>query len=104
MAKNKKENKKNISKKEEKEVKMKNTLPATSKKEEKPKNKVKKVKGSKKSYVAEVKEEVKKVRWPSKQDLVKYGIAVIIFIILFGVYFYAFDALFAWITSLIKGL
>ena len=74
------------------------------KKQEKEKNKKKKVKTSKKSYVAEVKAELKKVVWPTKKEMTKYGIAVIGFILLFGLYFYGLDAIFAWITSLVKGL
>ena len=58
----------------------------------------------KKSYSAEVKSELKKVNWPSKKDLTKYGVATIIFIVIFGLYFYGLDALFAWISSLVKGL
>ena len=58
----------------------------------------------KKSYSAEVKTELKKVNWPSKKDLTKYGVATIIFIVIFGLYFYGLDALFAWISSLVKGL
>lgn len=62
------------------------------------------VKPPKKSYSTEVKEELRKVKWPSKKDITKYGIASIIFIIIFGLYFYGLDALFSWISSLVKGL
>ena len=58
----------------------------------------------KKSYSSEVKTELKKINWPSKKDLTKYGVATIIFIVIFGLYFYGLDALFAWISSLVKGL
>ena len=80
------------------------------KKENKPvKKETKKIKNKtpkapKKSYSSEVKAELKKVNWPSKQDLTKYGVATIIFIVIFGLYFYGLDALFAWISSLVKGL
>ena len=63
-----------------------------------------KVKTPKKTYGEEVKAELKKVKWPTKQEMAKYSIAVFIFIILFGLYFYGLDAFFAWITSLVKGL
>ena len=63
-----------------------------------------KVKTPKKTYGEEVKAELKKVKWPTKQEMTKYSIAVFIFIILFGLYFYGLDAFFAWITSLVKGL
>ena len=48
--------------------------------------------------------ELKKVKWPTKQEMLKYSIAVIVFIVIFGLYFYGLDAFFAWITSLVKGL
>lgn len=75
-------------------------------KEVKPvkKEKVKKNKAPKKGYFDEVKAETKKVIWPSKKDMLKYSIAVIIFVLIFGLYFYGLDAFFAWISSLIKGL
>ncbi len=64
----------------------------------------KKVKTPKKSYSEEVKAELRKVKWPTKQEMLKYSIAVIVFIVIFGLYFYGLDAFFAWITSLVKGL
>lgn len=59
---------------------------------------------NKKSYFEEIKAELKKVKWPTKEEMLKYSIAVLVFIILFGVYFYGLDAFFAWISSLVKGL
>lgn len=82
---------KNTPKKDKKEVKK------VSKKEIKTKD-------NKKSYVSEVKTELKKVKWPTKKEMVKYSIAVIVFIVIFGLYFYGLDAFFAWISSLVKGL
>ena len=73
-------------------------------KEKEKKKKTPKVKTNKKSYVEEVGVELKKVKWPTKQEMVKYSIAVIIFIIVFGLFFYGLDALFAWISSAAKGL
>ena len=83
-----------MEKKEEKELKNK-TKKTVAKKETKKTNKV---------YGEEVKAELKKVKWPSKEEMVKYSIAVIAFIIIFGLYFYGLDALFAWLSSLVKGL
>lgn len=68
----------------------------------KPKKKVQKTK--EKTYTQEVKAELKKVKWPSKKEITKYGIASVVFLIVFGLYFYGLDALFAWISSLVKGL
>ena len=67
--------------------------------------KEKKVKNTnKQSYISEVRSELKKVKWPDKKEMVKYSVAVIVFIVVFGAYFYGLDALFAWISSLVKGL
>ena len=44
--------------------------------------------------------EFKKVHWPTKQDMVKYSIATIVFIIFCGLFFYAIDIIFAFIRSL----
>ena len=100
--------KKNTSKKAAKVQKeeTKVTVEVTNKKLKKETKKVKKQtpKAPKKSYSSEVKAELKKVNWPSKKDLTKYGVASIIFIVIFGLYFYGLDALFAWISSLVKGL
>jgi len=71
---------------------------------ESTKKKVKKTKENKKSYIEEIKSELKKVKWPTKMEMVKYSIAVIVFIVIFGLYFYGLDAFFAWISSLVKGL
>lgn len=69
-----------------------------------PKKKQPKEKTQKKSFFKEVKSELKKVKWPTKEEMLKYSIAVIIFIVVFGLFFYGLDALFAWISSLVKGL
>ncbi len=47
-----------------------------------------------------VKSEFNKVHWPSKQDMLKYSIATIFFIIFCGLFFYAIDIIFAFIRSL----
>ena len=84
-------------KEETKKVEPKKVQKKTVKKE-------KKVSTPKKSFIKEVKAELKKVKWPTKQEMLKYSIAVIVFIVIFGLYFYGLDAFFAWITSLVKGL
>ncbi len=94
MAKEKEEKQKKneVSKKEKKALK----------KAEKKAQKKDKKKNS--SYIKEVNGELKKVKWPSKEEMFKYSIAVIVFIVIFGLYFYALDAFFAWVSSLVKGL
>lgn len=91
-------------KNEEKKLTKKETSIKDKKVKVKEIKKDKKVKTPKKSYSEEVKAELKKVKWPTKQEMLKYSIAVIVFIVIFGLYFYGLDAFFAWITSLVKGL
>lgn len=76
----------------------------TKKVQKKTVKKEKKVSTPKKSFIKEVKDELKKVKWTSKEDMLKYSIATLAFIVIFGLYFYGLDALFAWISSLVKGL
>ena len=49
-----------------------------------------------------VKSEIKKVRWTSKTDMMKYSVATIVFILFCSMFFYAIDAIFALIQSLFK--
>lgn len=54
---------------------------------------------TKKSFLKEVKAEMKKVKWPTKKEMVKYSITTLLFILLFAGFFYLIDVLFA----LLKG-
>ncbi len=47
-----------------------------------------------------VKSEFKKVHWTSKNDLVKYSIATIVFVVVCSLFFYAIDIIFALIQTL----
>ena len=55
-------------------------------------NKKKNVKKSKKA-VKELsfKSEFKKIKWPSKKDMIKYSIATIAFVIFFAIFFYLIE-------------
>lgn len=85
-------NKKSSSKKKE-----------TEKKKVSSKNDTKKKKNTKKEkkhsgiigFFKEVKNEVSKVKWPSKKDMVKYSVATIIFIVFFALFFYLIDLIIA---------
>ena len=46
-------------------------------------------------YFKGVKKEISRIRWTSKKDLLKYSISTIVFMIFFGVFFYAIDILVA---------
>ncbi len=87
---------------------------STSKKKEKVEKKTKEVsKKSKESKTEKknlwtrfrifchgVKMEFDKVHWPSKENMIKYSIATIFFIIFCSLFFYAIDIVFAFIQSL----
>ena len=51
-------------------------------------------------YFKGVFKEIRRVRWTSGKDLLRYSIAAVSFVIFFGLYFYAID----WIVLLIRSL
>ena len=51
-------------------------------------------------YFKGVGKEIKRIRWTDRKDLVKYSICTFMFVLLFGVYFYAID----WIVLLVRSL
>ena len=63
--------------------------------------KTKKKQTVKKGYISEVKSELKKVKWPSKKEMTKYTISTLSFIILFALFFFGIESLFAFIKGLI---
>ncbi|MCI6847806.1 MAG: preprotein translocase subunit SecE [Erysipelotrichaceae bacterium] len=94
-------------KKEEKKVVVSKKEPTSRKKYVAESNKTIKKKASHESifkkiskYFKGVVKEGKKVRWTNGKDLVKYSTAAVIFVIFFGIYFYAID----WIALLIRSL
>ena len=85
--------------KKEKNVKKSTPVKKTEKKEEKS--------TKKKGFVARIRiffhgvaSEFKKVHWPTKENMLKYSIATIFFIIFCGAFFYLIDVIFALIRSL----
>ena len=65
------------------------------KKEPKKKDDKKATKNKKTSFFKEVKNEMSKVKWPSKKDMFKYSVATILFIIFFALFFYLIDLVMA---------
>ncbi len=63
--------------------------------------KKKKTKSVEKSFLKEIKDEMKKVKWPTKEEMTKYTIASIVFIVMFGLYFYGLDLAFSWIKGIV---
>ena len=53
-----------------------------------------------KKYFVGVGKEIKRIKWTSGKELVKYSIASVILIIFFGLYFYGID----WIALLVRSL
>jgi len=67
---------------------------------EKEKNILKRMK----AYLRDVRGEMKKVTWPSKNDLIKTTVAVIIISLFFGIYLFGVDFVFARIFQRIGGI
>jgi len=47
------------------------------------------------AYLKEVRGEMKKVTWPSKDDMIKTTVAVIVISLFFGVYLFGVDFIFS---------
>lgn len=55
-----------------------------------------------KKILSNVRKEMKKVKWPSKKDMIKYSIATLSIILFFGLFFTASDLVIAGIKELMK--
>ena len=86
--------------KEFKPLEKRNAYVAETKKKEKDKkdgeNIIKKIT----KYFKGVGKEVKRIKWTSGRELLKYSVAAIAFVVFFAVYFYAID----WIALIIRSL
>ena len=51
-------------------------------------------------YFKGVVKEIKRIRWTERKDLFKYSLCTLVFVIFFGLYFYAID----WIVLLVRSL
>ena len=58
-------------------------------------------KDKEKTYFQEIKEEMKKVKWPTKKEMVKYSVSTLCFVVLFALYFFGIESLFAFIKGLV---
>ncbi len=52
--------------------------------------------------LVEIKKETKKVKWPSKKDMIKYSVATISFVVFFAIFFIASDAILAGLKMLVN--
>lgn len=57
-----------------------------------------------KKYFKDTKSELKKVTWPSKEKLKQNTGVILVFIVLIGVFLFAFDMLFSWVFSLLTNI
>ena len=55
----------------------------------------------KKGFVESIKSELKKVKWPDKKHMIKYTISTLCFVILFALFFFGIESIFAFIKGLI---
>ncbi len=90
---------KKVSSKTAKKDKTEEKKKAVSKTSKKTKKKEKKQHGGPIKFLKEVKAELDKVKWPSRNDMVKYSIATICFVLFFGVFFYAIEAIMALVKA-----
>jgi len=56
----------------------------------------------KESFFKQVKKEMKKVSLPSKKNMVKFTVTTISFILLFSLFFFGLDSIFAFIKGLMN--
>jgi len=54
-------------------------------------------------YLTEIKGELKKVTWPTKNDLIKTTIAVMVSSLIFGVFLFVVDMIFSRVINSIIG-
>ena len=52
--------------------------------------------------LANVRKEMKKVKWPSRKDMIKYSTATLTIILFFGLFFTASDMIIAGVKELMK--
>ena len=55
-----------------------------------------------KNFFGNVKKEMKKVKWPTKKDMIKYSIATLAIILFFCVFFVGSDLIISGIKELMK--
>jgi len=55
-----------------------------------------------KDFILNIKDELKKVRWPNVKKMSKYSAITVIFIVFFAVFFYLSDLVIAGIRMLVK--
>lgn len=95
-----KKTKTSVSSKKEQATKKTVKKQETTKKTKKTVKKQETTKKEKKHFAKDVKEELKKVRWPLKKEMITYSIATLIIILIFGLFFVLTDLIIAGIRML----
>jgi preprotein translocase subunit SecE len=54
-------------------------------------------------YLREVRDEMRKVAWPKRDEVIRYSIVVIITVVVYSSMIGGLDALFTWLFSLLYG-
>jgi len=73
----------------------------TKKKKLKSKKKETKVVKKKEKSVTTFKGELKKIKWPTKKEMIKYSIATIAFVVFFAIFFYIIEVIMAFLKSML---
>ena len=55
-------------------------------------------------FILGIKKEMSRVRWPKKHEMIKYSVAILICIIIMGVFFVFSDVIIAALIKLLGGL
>jgi len=56
------------------------------------------------NFLKDVRAELKKVTWPSKNEVVNTTIVVIVATVFFGFYLFFMDVIFSWVITQVKNL
>ncbi len=84
------------------------STPAEKKTAEKPVEKkaakTEKVKKSRFQFLKDVRAELKRVTWPSRQDVLRWSLVVVAALVFFGLFTFVFDGLFTQVLVFISGL
>lgn len=56
------------------------------------------------NYLRDVRNEAKKVTWPSRREVANTTLVVIIAVIFFGFYLFLWDVIFSWVLAKVEAL
>lgn len=55
-------------------------------------------------FLRQVRQEVKKITWPTKKEVMQMTLVVIVFVAIAAVFFFCVDLFLAWVVKLVLGL